>query len=452
MSKEQKIITKPLSGFMELKPSEQILFNEMKKIIEKNYKLFGFIPMDNPLIERKEVLFAKAGGETETQIYELKKGNSELALRFDLTVPLARYVADKYGDLTFPFKRYQIAKVYRGERPQAGRFREFYQADIDIIGNESLDLNFDSEIPATIAAVFNDLGLDNFTIRINNRKIFSGFFEELELEAKASNVMQLIDKVEKIGKDSFIGELKKIDLDPADIKGAAIINLLYGDSDSFSSHKESNMDVINKLKDLGIKNEKFNKGVEELELVITNLISLGVDKKHFEIDLTIARGLDYYTGTVYETRLNDYPEIGSVCSGGRYDDLASEYTNRRLPGVGISIGLSRLFDQLLKKEVIKTDKSTYTKILVIALDKSAKDFALDAVSKLRGELVPSEIDLNCEKNLKKRTKYADKLGIPFVMFIGEDEVNNGTYVLKDFKTGEELKNLSFEQIIKKIKN
>lgn len=433
-----KINTKPLSGFMELKPAEQILFDKIKETIEKNYQLFGFIPMDNPLIERKEVLFAKAGGETETQIYEFRKGDTDLALRFDLTVPLARYVADNYGELTFPFKRYQIAKVHRGERPQAGRFREFYQADIDIIGDETLDLNFDSEIPAVIVKVFNDLGFENFTLRINNRKIFNGLFLDLALEKESEWIMQIIDKLDRVGADMCQEELKEKGIHFKKVD--KIFNLL--------KLKGTNLEILENLKKMEIENEIFDEGVRELELVINNLQSLGIKEKYFEIDLTIARGLNYYTGTVYETRLNDYPEIGSVCSGGRYDNLASEYTSKKLPGVGISIGLSRLFDQLLKKEVIKLNESTYTKILILPMEKNAKENALELVSKLRDNNIPSEINLNFDKKLPKRIKYADKLNIPFVIFIGEEELKKNKYTLKNMETGkQELVN--FEEILKK---
>ena len=424
---------------MELKPAEQILFNKMKSIIEENYKLFGFIPMDNPLIERKEVLFAKAGGETETQIYELKKGDSELALRFDLTVPLARYVADKYGELTFPFKRYQIAKVYRGERPQAGRFREFYQADIDVIGDEALDLSFDSEIPAIIVKVFRDLDLGDITVRINNRKIFNGLFLDLILEKDAKSIMQSIDKLDKIGEEEVKKELDKLGIEEEKV------NKIF----EFLNLKGTDEEILKGLSGLNIENEIFNEGINELEIVINNLKSLKIDEKYFEIDLAIARGLAYYTGTVYETRLNQYPEIGSVCSGGRYDDLASDYTNRKLPGVGISIGLSRLFDQLIKKGIIETKESTYSEILVLPLEESAKEKSLELVSLLRQNNISSEVDLNFSRKFEKRIKYADKLGIPFVIFIGEKELKENKFTLKNMETGDQQM-VTFEEIVQLI--
>ncbi len=424
---KKEINTKPLAGFMELTPKMQILFNNIKEVIEENYRLFGFVPMDNPLIERKDVLFAKAGGETEKQIYELRKGDVDLALRFDLTVPLARYVADKYNDLVFPFKRYQIAKVYRGERPQAGRFREFYQADIDIIGDENLGLNYDAEIPAVMIKIFRDLDFGDVTVRINNRKIFNGLFEFLALEEESAWIMQIIDKLDKIGKDACIDELKE--------KGISFekVDKIF----TFLETKGSAEEVLEKLKGFEIDTEKFKLGVKELEIVIKNLKDLGVDEKYFEIDLTIARGLDYYTGTVYETRLNDYPEIGSICSGGRYDDLASEYTNKKLPGVGMSIGLTRLFDQLSKKDLIRPTVATYTEILVLPVSEEFQKDALDLVTKIRYKGVPAEIDLNFTKKFIKRIKYADKLNIPYVVFVGEDEKKEGKFTLKNLKTGKQ---------------
>lgn len=440
MNSKKKINTQPLSGFMELRPGEQILFNRIKDSIEKNYQLFGFIPMDNPVIERREVLSAKAGGETETQIYELQKGDNDLALRFDLTVPLARYVADKYGDLTFPFKRYQIAKVYRGEKPQAGRFREFYQADIDIIGNETLDISFDAEVPATIIAVFRDLGFEDFTIRINNRKIFDGLFMALQLEEKSHKIMNIIDRMEKEGAQSVQSALRDLDI------SEDLVDTLF----AFLQISGGASEVLSGLRNLEIKNDMFLEGLSELDAVVQNLLAQGIDEKYFIIDPTIARGLGYYTGTVYETRFNNYPEIGSVCSGGRYDNLASEYTSRKLPGVGMSIGLSRLFDQFLKKGLIDQEGLTHTKVFVVTMDDQAKKYGLDLVAQLRKNQIPSEIDLNTSRNLKKRMKYADNLKIPFVMLIGEDEVKSGTYSVKNYKTGGETKDLSLQQLIQLV--
>ncbi len=426
-----KINTKPLSGFMELKPAEQILFDKIKKTIEENYKLFGFIPMDNPLIERKEVLFAKAGGETETQIYELEKGDEKLALRFDLTVPLARYVADKYGELTFPFKRYQIAKVYRGERPQAGRFREFYQADIDIIGNENLPLSYDAEVIAIAIKIFQDLNLDA-TVRINNRKLFNGLFEFLNLSEKAESLMQIIDKLEKVGEE----KIREYFLDEG-----------LGESEISKIFEFLKIRKVEGLEKIKIENGIFEEGVKEVKEVFENLKALNISEEKFLLDTSIARGLGYYTGTIYETRLNKYPEFGSVCSGGRYENLASEYIDKKLPGVGISIGLSRLFDQLLKKGVIEPKEASYTKILILPLSENEKEFSLNLLSKIRAEKIPAEIDLDFDRKMQKRAKYAEKLKIPFVLFVGEDEVKDNIFSLKNFNTGEKIENLDFRKML-----
>ena len=433
---KKEINTKPLSGFMELKPAEQILFNKIKDVIEKNYRLFGFIPMDNPLIERKETLFANVGGETQKEIYQFKKGDEEIALRFDLTVPLARYVADKYGELTFPFKRYQIAKVYRGERPQAGRFREFYQADIDVIGDGELSLNYDSEVIAAAIKIFQDLDLDA-TIRINNRKIFNGIFDFFEIdENKRDEFLIFIDKWEKIGEEKVKEEILKLGIEKEKLD--KILEILK----------------IKKLEDLEkteISTESFQDGLKELKEVFENLKAFGFDEKKYELDLIIVRGLAYYTGTIYETRLNQNPEFGSVCSGGRYENLASAYTDKKLPGVGISIGLSRLFDLLLKNQIIQPEEKTYTKFLILPMTDDKKT-ALKLAQKLREENIPTEINFDFQKKLGKRIRYADKLGIPFVVLIGEDEIREGFYTVKNLETGEQERVEKIEDLIKKIKN
>ena len=347
-------IVKPsiLPGFMELTPSGQILFNKMMDTVRKNYEKFGFLPIDTPVIEKSEVLLAKGGGETEKQIYQVVKGSTDMSLRFDLTVPLARYVAQHYSELAFPFRRYHIAKVYRGERNQKGRFREFYQADIDIIGNGSLDIVNDAEIPSVIYSTFKDLGFDNFTIRMNNRKILTGFFSFLGID-DPQLVMRAVDKLEKIGIEKVEEELGTNGLNLEQISSVGRF-ISIGGTPGF---------VIESLKHLGVENETFTKGVEELETVVKYMKLFGVPEKNYKVDLTIARGLDYYTGTVYETILNDYPAIGSVCSGGRYDDLASHYTNQKLPGVGISIGLTRLFYLLTEAGIIAEGDSHLSKVL-----------------------------------------------------------------------------------------
>lgn len=288
-----------LSGFMELLPQDQIQFTQMKKQIEEIYQKFGFLPLDTPVIELSEVLLAKAGGETEKQIYRFNKGDKDLSLRFDLTVPLSKYVAKNYGNLSFPFRRYQIGKVYRGERTQKGRFREFYQCDIDIIGDGELDLINDAELPSVIYNIFKSFGFDNFTIRVNNRKILNGLFEAIGQKESATEILRIIDKIDKIGKEAVIEELEKINVDSTSIEKIISFIEIEGTSD----------EKIQELKQLGFENETFNKGVEELEFVIKNMRLFGIPEENFKVDLTIARGLDYYTGTVYETFLNDYREL-----------------------------------------------------------------------------------------------------------------------------------------------
>ena len=346
-----------LSGFMELLPNEQILFNQMKETIENTYKKFGFLPLDTPIVELSEVLLAKAGGETEKQIYRFNKGDTDLSLRFDLTVPLSKYVAKNYGNLSFPFRRYQIGKVYRGERTQKGRFREFYQCDIDIIGDGELDLINDAELPSVIYSIFTDLGFSDFTIRVNNRKILNGLFEGIGQKEASVEILRIIDKIDKIGKEAVIEELQKLGVAESAVQ--KIVN--------FIEIEGTSEEKLEKLKSLDIENETFKTGIYELEYVIKNMNLFGIPEKNYNVDLTIARGLDYYTGTVYETFLNDYRELGSVCSGGRYENLAEYYTDKKLPGVGISIGLTRLFYKLNELELIKATKKSIAQVLVIPM-------------------------------------------------------------------------------------
>ncbi|MCF7799604.1 histidine--tRNA ligase [Candidatus Babeliales bacterium] len=435
---KEKIITSALSGFMELLPAQQILFNKIFDEIKKIYEVFGFIPLDSPVLERSEVLLAKAGGETEKQIYQFTKGDTNLAMRFDLTVPLARYVAEHYGQLVFPFRRYAMSKVYRGERPQAGRFREFYQCDIDVIGNETLDIRYDAEIPSIIYMIFKNLGFEKFTIRINNRKILNGLFADLGASDISSQIMQTIDKLEKAGLDQVNRVL--LDLGLSQDK----VNKLF----DFINLKNKSQNIISELNNLKIQDTQFITGVNELEQVVNIIKEFGVPEANFAVDLTIARGLDYYTGTVYETRLDDYPEIGSVCSGGRYDDLASHYTKQKLPGVGISIGLTRLFDQLIKREVWQAESSTLTRVLILPMTTDLAP-SISLANKLRTNNIPTEISFSTDK-IKKALGYADKLGIPYAIFIGEDEIAKNLYTLKDLKTGkQEL--LDLVQVIEILK-
>ncbi len=421
------MVTEPrtLSGFMELLPNEQILFDQMKEKIEKTYQKFGFLPLDTPILELSEVLLAKAGGETEKQIYRFTKGDTDISMRFDLTVPLAKYVAKNYGNLSFPFRRYQIGKVYRGEKTQKGRFREFYQCDIDIIGDGELGIVNDAEIPSVIYNLISSLGFNDFTICINNRKVLNGLFREVNQEQNAVDIMRTIDKLAKIGKENVISELKEIGLDDQAIDRILKFIEIDGTTD----------EKIKKLKELNIQEEMFVEGLAELEQVVKYIRVFGVPDTHFKIDLTIARGLDYYTGTVYETFLNDYKEIGSVCSGGRYENLAEYYTDKKLPGVGISIGLTRLFYKLNELQLIKSDKYSMSDVLIIPMTEDMTK-SIELASNLRKEGINTEVYLN-DKKLKAKFKYADKLKIPYVVVIGEDEINSNMIKVKNMSTGEE---------------
>lgn len=424
MKKQIKVIPRTLPGFMELKPNEQILFNQIKEKIEESYKRFGFLPLDTPILELSEVLLAKAGGETEKQIYRFTRGD-DLAMRFDLTVPLAKYVSKNYGELQFPFRRYQIGKVYRGERPQKGRFREFYQADIDIIGDGELSIMNDAEIPSIIYTTFKSLGFDDFTIRINNRKILNGLFKYLNIVELSTEIMRIIDKLEKIGKENVKLELLKLN-----IKEEIVDKIL-----EFISISGNNEEKIEALEKLNIKNEVFEKGLFELKEVVKYIRLFGVPEENFSIDLTIARGLDYYTGTVYETFLDNYREIGSVCSGGRYDNLAENYTDKSLPGVGIAIGVTRLFDQLNDLKLIKTEKESISDVLVISTSDDVSE-CLPIANTFRKEGINTEVYMN-DKKMKAKFKYADKLKIPYVAIIGEDELKENKVSLKNLVTGKQ---------------
>ena len=421
-------IVKPsiLPGFMELNPGDQILFNRMMDTIRRNYEKFGFLPIDTPVIEKSEVLLAKGGGETEKQIYKVVKGSTDMSMRFDLTVPLARYVAQHYSELNFPYRRYHIGKVYRGERNQKGRFREFYQADIDIIGNGKLDIINDAEIPSVIYSTFKDLGFEEFTIKLNNRKILSGFFNSIGIE-DAQVVLRAVDKLEKIGMKKVEEELEENGLSQDQIASIKRFVSIDGNND----------EIIASLTEMNIENNLFKEGLEEIATVVKYLRLFGVPETNFAIDLTIARGLDYYTGTVYETLLDEYPSIGSVCSGGRYDNLATYYTKQKLPGVGISIGLTRLFYQLMEAGIINTQENSLTKVLVIPME-GYMDESIKLAAALRKDDIFTQIYLE-ETKLGKKFNYADKMGIPFVIVIGEEEKKSGEYTLRDMKSGEQIK-------------
>ena len=423
-----------LAGFMELMPNEQILFEQIKRKIEKAYQKFGFLPLDTPILELSEVLLAKAGGETEKQIYRFEKGDTDISMRFDLTVPLAKYVTKNYGNLSFPFRRYQIGKVYRGERTQKGRFREFYQCDIDIIGDGELSVINDAELPSVIYNIFKELGFDDFTICINNRKILNGLFESLNQKDNSVEILRTIDKIEKIGKEAVIKELQKFNVTKEAIE--TIIN--------FIEIKGNTDEKLQKLKDLNIENETFKLGLEELTQVVKNVRLFGVPNTNFKVDLTIARGLDYYTGTVYETFLNQYREIGSICSGGRYENLAEYYTDKKLPGVGISIGLTRLFYKLNELNLINADKKSIAEVLIVPMVEDMS-VPIKIANILRERDINTEVFLN-DKKLKAKMKYADKLEIPYVIVVGEDEINSGVVKIKNMKTGEE-KDWNFNKIL-----
>ena len=415
-----------LPGFMELLPEEQILFNQIKDIIRKNYEKFGFLPLDTPIIEDSKVLLAKAGGETEKQIYRFNKGENDLSLRFDLTVPLAKYVAKNYGELAFPFRRYQIGKVYRGERQQKGRYREFYQCDIDIIGDEELSIKNDAELPNIIYHTFKELDFGKFTICINNRKILSGLFESINLAEISSDILRVIDKIDKIGKENVIKELEEMEISTSKID--KII--------SFIEIKGTTDEKIKKLEDLKIENSTFQKGLEELKSVIKYIRFFEVPEEFFKIEPTIARGLDYYTGTVYETFLDEYKSLGSICSGGRYENLAEYYTDKKLPGVGISIGLTRLFYQLNEIKLIKPQKKSIADILIISMTENF-EYVSKVAKKMRDYGKNVQIYYE-EKKLKAQFRYADKLKIPYTIVIGDDEVQKGIYTIKNMETGEQV--------------
>ena len=418
-----RIKPRTLSGFMELLPKEQVLFDRMTDILRENYRLYGFTPLDTPAIEASEVLLAKGGGETEKQIYRFTKGDSDLSLRFDLTVPLAKYVALHYNELSFPFRRFQIGKVYRGERAQRGRFREFYQADIDVIGDGKLDIINEAEVPAIIYRTFTALGLSRFKIRVNNRKVLNGLFAILGLEEQAGDVMRTIDKLEKIGPE----KVKAILVDDFSVSAQAadsLLALLAAD------------DPMAALEPFKGKNERFDQGVSELSTVVGYLSAFGVPEDHFMVDLTIARGLDYYTGTVYETVMLDHPEVGSICSGGRYDNLAEYYTDKQLPGVGISIGLTRLFSVLEAQGYLNDGLVTApADVLILPMTEDLSP-AISFATALREAGVRAQ--LHCEKKkFKQKLSYADKLAIPYAAFLGEDEIAQGKVTVKDLTSGEQ---------------
>ena len=436
-----KMTPRTLSGFMELLPAPQQQMERIMEVLRRTYSLYGFTPLDTPVIESSDVLLAKGGGETEKQIYRFQKGDADLALRFDLTVPLAKYVALHYNDLTFPFRRYQIGKVYRGERAQRGRFREFYQADIDIIGDGKLSIVNEAEIPSIIYKTFSTLGLKRFQIRVNNRKILNGFYAMLGLTEKSSDIMRTVDKLDKIGPEKVKAILMDEEIALSEEQASEILK--------FIAITGTNEEVLAALEGYQNRNEVFDEGLTELNTVVKYLAAFGVPAENFAVDLTIARGLDYYTGTVYETTLLDHPEIGSVCSGGRYDNLAEYYTDKQLPGVGISIGLTRLFYVLGEQGMLNPDLPTAPADVLILPMTDDLSAAISLATQLRENGIRAQIHGE-NKKFKQKISYADKLGIPYVIFLGEDEINAGVVACKDMATGEQTK-LEPEATIARIK-
>ena len=431
-----KINTKPLPGMMELLPEEQLEFDRIYEVIRKNYEKFGFSPIDTPIIERTETLLAKAGGETEKQIYRFSKGDNDLSLRFDLTVPTARFVAENFGQLQFPFKRSQIGKVYRGERAQRGRFREFYQCDIDVIGRDNLNIKYDAEVIAVIYSIFRELNFGDFTLRINNRNITSGLIDGLNLSEKQAEIMALIDRAEKITPGEFYQQLEDLDLG----ENAQFIK-------DFVEISGSCEEVLNKLRKIAqnIKNDQFKKGIDELSKVAEILKKMGVEEKYFKLDMLIVRGLDYYTGTVFETNLNDFKEIGSVSSGGRYENLSEYYSKEKLPGVGASIGLTRLFWSLRDLGLLSFSKRSNAEFLIIPFSENELEKSFKIANELREFGKNVEVLLE-EFNMKKAFKFANKRGVKYVLVIGEQEISKNVFEFKNMETGEKL---NLNKIIKK---
>ena len=436
-----KMTPRTLSGFMELLPQPQQQMERMMDILRRTYSLYGFTPLDTPVIEASEVLLAKGGGETEKQIYRFQKGDADLALRFDLTVPLAKYVALHYNDLSFPFRRYQIGKVYRGERAQRGRFREFYQADIDIIGDGKLDITNEAEIPAIIYQTFTSLGLKRFQIRVNNRKILNGFYAMLGLTEQSGDIMRTVDKLDKIGAE----KVRTLLVDECGVSADSADEIL-----KFIAITGGNQQVLAALESYRGRNEVFDEGLDQLNTVVKYLSAFGVPAENFAVDLTIARGLDYYTGTVYETTLLDHPEIGSVCSGGRYDNLAEYYTDKQLPGVGISIGLTRLFYVLGEQGLLNPDLPTAPADVLILPMTAELSPAVTLATRLRAAGVRTQLYTE-QKKFKAKMNYADKLGVPYVVFLGDDEIAGNVVACKDMTSGEQT-TLPFDETLALIQS
>lgn len=417
-----KVTPRIPSGFVEYLPGEQIEFNRMLDVIRSTYEKYGYGPIDTPDIELSEVLLAKGGGETEQQIYRFTRGRNDLSLRFDLTVPLARYAAEHQHELVFPFRRYHIGKVHRAERAQAGRFREFYQCDIDVIGSENPSI--DAEFPAVINEIFEKFNFGEFVIRINNRLILNGFFDGIGLKNISADILRVVDKMEKITRQELIDELKTVGLNETQVKQVL----------EFTSIDGTNDEVLSKLSALQITSEDFKDGIQKLSIVVDALRAMGVPEKRFKIDLRIARGLAYYTGTVYETNLIEYPALGSVCSGGRYDDLASYYTDTKLAGVGISIGLTRLFYKLREAGIINAKRQVPADVIIMPLGQDQEQQAFKLATVLRDQGVPVILDGE-PSSIKKRMKYVDRTGCKLLLILGEEEIFSNTVTLKNMQSG-----------------
>lgn len=425
-----------LPGMMELLPEDQMVFDTIKRRIEDVFIKNAFFSIDTPAIEKLDVLLSKGGGETSKQVYRIDSSKKNQGLRFDLTVPLAKYVSMYMQDLAFPFRRYQIAKVYRGERNQKGRYKEFYQCDIDIIGNEKLSLYNDAEIVKCMYEALKSIDVPDFEFQFNNRKILNGYFSNLGIEDFES-CLRIIDKLDKIGIDNVKEELSKLDLD--DEKIDSILNFLKIDG--------TNQEIIEKLESLNIDNELFVCGLDELKFVYEDILSLGVSPDNIKINLSITRGLDYYTGSVFETFFKEYREIGSICSGGRYDSLANNFTKSKLPGVGMSIGLTRLFYQLQELNLVKGQQNNFD-CIIIPMQGYEKN-AVKLMNDLRNSSVRCMSYLEDDK-LKKKFNYADKLSVKYVIIIGQDEVEQNKFTLRNMENGnQEL--LELNQIFEKLK-
>ena len=426
-------IIKPstIAGVMELLPEDQAVFDRMKNTIEDTFKDYGFLSIDTPVIEKNEILFAKGGGETEKQIFEIASESKDMSLRFDLTVPLARYVSEHLSDLNFPFKRYQIGKVYRGERNQKGRYKEFYQADIDIIGNNKLSIYNDALLARVIFEAFNKINFPNITFHINNRKLLNGFFKSIDIE-DSTEVLRTIDKKDKIGLDKTRDLLQDLIGEEKATKTLEFINT-----------SENNEKVLENLAEFA-SNDLYLEGLEELKTVYEYMVKFGVADQNIKIDLAITRGLDYYTSTVYETFIDGYESIGSVCSGGRYENLASNFTKQKLPGVGMSIGLTRLFYQLQELGLVEDKKKEKEDIIILPMDKEFNFYAIDVLYKLKDLGKKTDIYLEAGK-FKKKINFADKINAKYAVIIGEEEVSNKEVSIKNLETGEQF-NKSLEDL------